>query len=96
VHGFVFVAQAREEMERLEGRKAEAMRGVMALKRAELDSICAAARMPPPPPPADVAAAEGLRGAAASAQAPSRSLLTCAFMRLSSAMHASTACKVAS
>lgn len=62
--------QARKEVERLEGRKAEAMRAVMALKRRELEDICAAARMLPPPPPADVAAADALEGAAASAQAP--------------------------
>lgn len=59
-------AQARAEVERLEGCRADAMRAMVALKRRDLEQLCASARMLPPP--ADAPAAELLSGAAASAQ----------------------------
>ena len=56
-------------MDRLEGRKAALMRHMIALKRRDLEEVCAAAHMLPPPlPPVDTAA-EACGGAAASAQA---------------------------
>lgn len=53
---------------RLEGRKADLIRSLIALKRRELEDVCCASHMPVPPQPEVDASVEAQGGAAASAQ----------------------------
>ncbi|CAL8469353.1 g8894 [Coccomyxa elongata] len=65
VHTSTFI-KAREEVERLEGRKAEMIRKMIDVKRRELEEICTESHMPVPALPASGAAPESQ--AAVSAQ----------------------------
>ncbi len=53
---------------RLEGRKADLTRSLIALKRRELEEVCAACHMPVPPEPEVDIAVEAQGGPAASAK----------------------------
>ncbi|BDA44904.1 65-kDa microtubule-associated protein 4 [Coccomyxa sp. Obi] len=65
VHASTFI-KVREEVERLEGRKAEMIRKMIDVKRRELEEICTESHMPVPALPSSGAAPESQ--AAASAQ----------------------------
>jgi hypothetical protein len=60
--------QVMEEVMRLEGRKADLIRGLIALKRRELEEVCLASHMHVPPQPEVDPSRELQGGATASAQ----------------------------